>query len=77
VLRKDFGLGDVALTCWQYEAPYDKYSRRWPLGPGPLWEVVCNTAVDVRKQNLHASFYGQRDDLPAFYKIIEGVTPVK
>ncbi len=70
-------LGDVPLICRQYEAPDDKFPRRRLFGVGPYWEVFCETPVDVHQQYFQATYFGQGDDMPAFYKIIEGVTPVK
>ena len=32
------------------------------------------TVLDVR---LAFSFYGREEDIPAFYKIVQGMTPVK
>lgn len=75
VLRKDYRLGDIALTCWQYQA--QDSPPRWLFGVGPHWEVDCETPGDAPQQKFFASYYGQGDDMPAFYKIIEGVTPVK
>jgi len=69
VLRKDFRLDDVVLTCWQYLIP----SRRgWAD-----WNVSCKTPEDVHLYNFFGWFYGDEGDLPLFYKIIEGVTPIK
>ena len=76
LLRKDYRLGDVPLTCWQYEAPDDKFPRRQFLGAGPYWEVVCETPA-VNRLSFQATYLGQGDDIPAFYKIIEGVRPVE
>lgn len=75
VLRKDYRLGDVALTCWQYQAPDSP--RRWLFGAGPHWEVDCETPGEAPQQKFFAAYFGQGDDLPTFYKIIEGVRPVK
>lgn len=73
VVRRKFRLGNVALTCWQYVLPY---RNGWPYGTGP-WEVSCLTPEDVDQFNFHAWFYGEESDLPLFYRILEGVTPVE
>lgn len=77
-LRKEFRLGDVAFTCWQYVHPYRYATRVGPSSTEPLWwNVDCGTPVDVRQQNLYAWFLGREEDIPSFYRIIEGVKPVK
>lgn len=73
VTRREFQLGNVTLACWQYVLPY---RRGYPYGTGP-WEVSCLTPEGVHQCNFRGWFYGEESDLPLFYKIIEGVTPVK
>jgi hypothetical protein len=73
VTSREFRLGTVALTCWQYVLPY---RRGWPDGTGP-WEVSCLAPEDVHQFNFQSWFYGEKSDLPLFYRIIEGVTPVE
>ena len=63
---REFRFGDAALTCWQ-----NFNTRR------PHWEVACDTPPEVHEQNFYAMFYGREEDIPVFYRIIEGVTPVK
>jgi hypothetical protein len=75
--RRDFQLGDAALSCWQYLPPYD-----WPYGrrstaSAVLWQIDCQTPVGVRGQHFYAWFRGSEADISAFYKIIEGVEPIK
>jgi len=49
--KRDFRLGNVALTCWQYLPPQRRGLRFW-LGYSydnrSLWEISCATPVDVR-----------------------------
>lgn len=42
-----------------------------------LLSVQCRTPPYVRRYNFTAYFWGRETDLPIFYKIIEGVTPVQ
>jgi hypothetical protein len=78
VARREFRLGEVSFTCWQYLEP-----RRNDMSVGspdrePLWwDIDCETAVNIREQNLYAWFVGRTADIPAFYKIIEGITQVQ
>lgn len=73
-LSREFRLNDVTLTCRQY---------RWRVPVGSFitepfwWRIVCKTPVNVREQNLYAWFVGSEEDIPTFYKIIQGVKPVK
>jgi hypothetical protein len=73
----EFRLGGVILSCWQYLTPH----RRWlPILLGhsydgrPLWEVICETPLDVKTRDFYASFNGNFDDIPAFYAVLQGVT---
>jgi len=77
LLRRDFRLGDVVLTCWQYLPPSRWLFRRPNIGAGPLWQVDCETAVGTRSQHFYAWFDGHEEDIPAFYRIIEDVKLVK
>lgn len=79
-LRKDFRSNGLTLTCWQ---SVNSYSRIYH------WLIACQTSADaasvfprlalppgLRRPSLRASFYGREQDIPTFYKIIEGVTPI-
>jgi len=66
--RREFQLSGVELICWQYQ--YSHIAGGW-------WSIDCRTPAGVRRLNLHASFFGREDDIPVFYKIIEGITPVE
>lgn len=75
--RRDFRLSDIALSCWQYLPPYD-----WPYGrrstaSARLWQIDCQTPVGVRGQRFYAWFRGSAADISAFYRITEGVEPIK
>ena len=72
VLRGDFHVSDLALSCWQY-IPRKNIFR---IDAGTMWIVNCQTPADVRKRNFYASFFGPESDIPTFYKVIEGVTPL-
>ena len=74
-LRREFRLGDVEFTCWQYVHPH-RYQRVGPSSTEPLWwNIDCSTPVDVRQQNMYAWFLGRQEDISSFYTIIEGVKP--
>jgi hypothetical protein len=75
--RRGFRLGDVALSCWQYLPPHDWPYRRRSIGSTALWQIDCQTPVGISGRHFYASFRGSEADVPAFYKIIEGVAPVK
>jgi hypothetical protein len=68
-----FRLGGVELTCWQYPWPYG--SETWPASEF-TWVVNCNTPTGAGRWSFHAHYYGRDEDLPAFYRLIESVTPV-
>jgi hypothetical protein len=75
MLSKEFRLADIEITCRQYVPPYRGF-RAWPLGTERSWQADCEAPVDRYRHSFNASFYGRQEDLPAFYKVIEGVTPV-
>src|ERR1039458_9608015 len=65
-LRREFRLGDVEFTCWQYVHPH-RYQRVGPSSTEPLWwNIDCSTPVDVRQQNMYAWFLGRREDISSF-----------
>ena len=69
--NREFRLGEIPLQCWQRVNP------RITLPGWPVWVITCETPADVNEYNFHASFVGREEDIPAFYKIIDGVTPVE
>jgi len=76
VVHRQFMLGGLPLSCWQY-LPTKNVFRNPLLVGGSIWTVNCETPPRVRQRNLYASFYGMESDIPAFYKVIEGVRPVE
>jgi hypothetical protein len=77
VSRRDFRLGDVAVICWQY-LPQNRRGIRFWLGHSYdsrlLWEIACETPVDVHVRDFYASFYGRSEDISAFYTVLQRVT---
>ena len=68
LVRREFQLKGVALTCRQYQS---LGARTDP----ELWQIHCETPVGVRGQYFSAWFHGTDTDIPAFYRVIEGVVP--
>jgi len=64
VFTRQFRLGDVALSCWQYVPRWS-----WSQGANTLWEVACETPVDGRQHSFRALLYGRKEDILRFYKI--------
>jgi len=64
---RDFRLNGVAFRCWQYQ--YGHFG-------GGAWSISCKTPLEARWLNLYAGFLGREEDIPIFYRIIEGITPV-
>lgn len=79
VVKREFRLDTVALTCWQFIPAQQRrgVSFGWAYLPWPYYEVNCRTAADVRQYNFWSSFDGRESDLPLFYSVISGVTPLK
>jgi hypothetical protein len=72
VSRKEFRLGVSTFTCWQSVSPNHRSD------PGSrLWDVRCETPVTMHRNNLYAWFVGNKEDIPAFYRIVQGIVPLK
>ncbi len=71
-LIRRFQLGDEALTCWQYR-PRDQHVS---FSAGGDWYVTCAAPTAAHERYFSAHFRGRREDLRAFYQIIEGVRPL-
>ena len=76
IAKTEFKMGTIAVECWEYRFIYS--ATLGPssslLNPSLLWEVLCSTQPNGRDFNLHASFLGQREDIPAFYKVLKEAT---
>lgn len=70
-LSRDLRVANMSVTCWQYTFRRDE-DRSPAIG-----RVNCTTRSDVSELNFYAYFYGREEDIPAFYKIVQGMTPVK
>jgi hypothetical protein len=60
-----FQLGTVTATCYEYRHTYKP----------ALWESLCSTQPNGVDDNMRAAFFGQREDLPAFYDLLSSATP--
>lgn len=63
-------IGNEEVTCtdYHYTSPYD--ASEFPLHSTA--RVSC-----AGRGRLHASMFGNRDELPAFYEVLSGITPTK
>jgi hypothetical protein len=71
---REFRLGDIAFTCWQYRPEYR--SHYWP-GSMVAWIVECETPAAAGPRQFSARFYGREQDLGSFYQIVERITPIQ
>jgi hypothetical protein len=76
VFRSDFREGAVPFTCWQYQPSYVNTFRDPWVGVAAIWEVNCGTSMGTRRRTFFVGFKRREDELSAFYKTIEHVTPV-
>lgn len=72
VFIREFRLGDATFICQQYVPRDSRHFGSWPY-----WKVDCTTPPEMRARNLYATFDGPKEDIPAFYKIIENITPAE
>lgn len=77
VAVRQFQLGMITATCYEYRHTYSN-----ALGsPSSIftalvfWETDCSTKPNGIDYNLRTSFFGHRDDLPAFYDLLNSATP--
>jgi len=64
---RTFRLGMISATCFEYEHRY---------GSNSAWESLCSTQPNGINYNLRAAFLGNRDDMDAFYQVLNSATPV-
>lgn len=76
VAKKEFKIGAVDMKCWEYRDIYHYGLGDWssPPVPGVFWEVLCSTEPNGKDFNLHASFFGHKEEIPDFYKVLQGAT---
>jgi hypothetical protein len=77
VAVRQFQLGRITATCYEYQHNYSSYAGASPsiFQPPVLWESLCSTQPDGVDYNLRAAFFGHREDLPAFYDLLNSVSP--
>lgn len=75
--KLEFTIGTMAVDCWEYRTNYDDATATSSslLTSSFLWEVLCSTQPNGRDFNLHASFLGHREDVPAFYEVLKRAAP--
>ena len=74
VFRKEFKGRGITILCWQY---YTNWSRDPFIVLGAIWEVNCTTSMIADRPKFIGRFGGREEAIPAFYKIIQGVTPIE
>ena len=74
---RPFQLGMITATCCEYRNTYNNAGGPSPgiLSPPVLWGSLCSTKLNGVAYNLRTSFLGQREDLPAFYDLLNSATP--
>lgn len=74
---RKFQLGMIAATCYEYRHSYTNTASSSNIYTPPiLWESLCSTQSNGVDYNLRAAFFGRREDLPAFYDLLNSATPV-
>jgi hypothetical protein len=77
VAVRQFQLGMNKATCYEYEHTYrgGGISSGDSSVPTVLWDSLCSTQGDGVDYNLRAEFSGRREELPAFYDMLNSMTP--
>lgn len=73
---RDFRLGMLTSRCYEYRHIYGNApeSSSGILTPPVLWESLCATDPNGINYNLRIAFFGHREDLPTFYKVLNSAT---
>jgi hypothetical protein len=74
---RHFQLGMITATCYEYRYTYNNAaspSSSSIFTPPVLWESLCSTQPNGVDYNLRVSFLGHREDLPAFYELLNSAT---
>jgi hypothetical protein len=74
---RQFQLGMITATCYEYRHTYNNSARASSsiFTPPVLWESLCSTQPNGVDYNLSAAFFGHGEDLPAFYDLLNSATP--
>jgi hypothetical protein len=72
VAVRNFQLGAITATCYEYRHIYDDGvgPSSSIFAPDVLWESLCSTQPNGVDYNLRAAFLGHRKDLAAFYDLL-------
>jgi hypothetical protein len=72
-----FQLGKITATCYEYRHTYCDTARSSSsiFDPPILWESLCSTQPNGVDYNLRAAFFGHREDLAAFYDLLNSASP--
>lgn len=76
IAKSEFKIGAVDMNCWEYRDVYHYGlgDSTNPSDSGVFWQLLCSTEPNGRDFNLHASFLGHKEDIPDFYKVLQGAT---
>ena len=74
---REFQLGPVTVTCYEYRLTNNNNGGFSPSisSLAVLWESLCSTQSNGVDYNLRAAFLGHREDLSAFYRVLNSATP--
>jgi hypothetical protein len=77
VAVRQFQLGRITATCYEYQHTYADASRSSPsiFDVPVLWESLCSTQPNGVDYNLRAAFLGHHEDLASFYDLLNSVSP--
>jgi hypothetical protein len=77
VAVRQFNLGKITATCYEYRHTYGDSARSSPsiFEPPVLWESLCSTHPNGVDYNLRAAFFGHQEDLAAFYDLLNSASP--
>ena len=77
VAVRQFQLGAITATCYEYWPTYNHGlgTSSSIFAPDALRESLCSTHPNGVDYNLRAAFFGYREDLPAFYDLLNSARP--
>jgi hypothetical protein len=80
IARTEFNVGDLVVDCWEYEHHFQTARRSndfFHLDASVLREVLCSTRPNGKEFNFHAAFFGQKEDIAVFYRVLKGGIPTR
>lgn len=79
IAKNEFVIGTTTVKCFEYWDTYEErgnwYFPGWRSDPPNSLEILCSAQPVGRTYVWRAAFYGQHEDITAFYRVLKNATP--